>query len=1193
MKSSHSTLKINTILDDIPCGYTYTSPCGKILEANQFLYNVLGYNESELINEKSIFDILSKGSKIFFETHLFPIIKMQGYLNEVNILLLSKKGKEIPVLINCQKKTDTNNKIIGTSFSIFEIIQRKSFEEQLVHTNKKNKELILELQNLYKLSLEKNKLIQGVIKDSPIALYSFQMNSIRKMSFPYVNEEFKLMFSDMLENNGEINLHKVISKIHPEDQKEFLEKINESYQNLSTFMMVTKTINKEGKISYYKMISHPFKKTDDIVFWNGSIEDITERKLIEENSNKIQSRLSAYKSKFDIVTLSNHLGLWELTLPDFSGTITKEFYNLIGRGDEISGDEINRNFYFEVLQYIHPDDKELFVTKFNDYASNPISYLDISFRLAQKNGNWIWIWTKAEISKSIFGNVLIGTCVDITSQKILELNLEKNRTKLLETNQNYINILNNSNDLIQSVDSNGIIKFVNDKWIEKLGYEIENVLGKNILEFIHPDSKELSKKLFREILNGKTHTNAEIEFISFKGKKLFTKALIVASFIDGKLISTQGFFVDITDKKKQEFLLYNAINNIHEGYCLVNKNFVIKDWNLAIEELTGLKRSIVLDTNLFDVFNIFGNSETTKNFYKLIRKKTNGAIEIYSEILDAWYFITTSNVNEGLAFFVTDISERKRNEGIVSLEKNIYTSLANNSDLSIKEILYKVAISLKDIHPKMIFSTLRIEDDKLYNWVSPELSPKYIKVIDGSKIGSNQGSCGTAAFKKENVFVSDIETDNLWKNYKDLALSFNLKSCWSIPLIIENDKLIGTFAIYHNKIRKISHSEYDSIERVKYLIQNLIELKNAQVKKFQSDYLKNKVIDSSLISIIITKEDGSIILFNPLAQKMFGWKEEEVLNKNIYKTILAADTEKAQTNELKKFIKQAEKSEFRNEIELMVAHKNGIEIPVEIFVATVKEDTANILIYFVRDLSTFKKQFKTIQFQNKQLKEIAWMQSHVIRAPLTRIMSLVNLINSQDKDEVETKELLDYISISANELDKVIHEISNKTYEMEISNPTIKLDNPKKTLSNTEENEKQLQLLLVDDDPIILTINKLLLKKNGFNETPFCFKNGKTATEHILNNQILSNKKNNYLVFLDINMPVMNGWEFLDEIKKHGIQDRIFVIMLTSSSDNFDRKKADSYQNIIEFYEKPLTVEQVQALKYNAKIIPLLQNGFN
>ena len=68
---------------------------------------------------------------------------------------------------------------------------------------------------------------------------------------------------------------------------------------------------------------------------------------------------------------------------------------------------------------------------------------------------------------------------------------------------------------------------------------------------------------------------------------------------------------------------------------------------------------------------------------------------------------------------------------------------------------------------------------------------------------------------------------------------------------------------------------------------------------------------------------------------------------------------------------------------------------------------------------------------------------------------------------------------------------------------------------------------------------------------------------------------------------------FLDEIKKHGIQDRIFVIMLTSSSDNFDRKKADSYQNIIEFYEKPLTVEQVQALKYNAKIIPLLQNVFN
>ena len=70
---------------------------------------------------------------------------------------------------------------------------------------------------------------------------------------------------------------------------------------------------------------------------------------------------------------------------------------------------------------------------------------------------------------------------------------------------------------------------------------------------------------------------------------------------------------------------------------------------------------------------------------------------------------------------------------------------------------------------------------------------------------------------------------------------------------------------------------------------------------------------------------------------------------------------------------------------------------------------------------------RTIEEQNKKLNEIAWMQSHMVRAPLARIMGLISLITDFEQDNIETEKILEYIMLSANELDAVIREISDKT----------------------------------------------------------------------------------------------------------------------------------------------------------------------
>ena len=81
----------------------------------------------------------------------------------------------------------------------------------------------------------------------------------------------------------------------------------------------------------------------------------------------------------------------------------------------------------------------------------------------------------------------------------------------------------------------------------------------------------------------------------------------------------------------------------------------------------------------------------------------------------------------------------------------------------------------------------------------------------------------------------------------------------------------------------------------------------------------------------------------------------------------------------------------------------------------------------MNDITDRLNYIKAIEEQNKKLTEISWIQSHVIRAPLARIMGLIQLINDTEQSEKDKMEINNYILHSANELDDVISNISEKT----------------------------------------------------------------------------------------------------------------------------------------------------------------------
>jgi CheY-like chemotaxis protein len=113
----------------------------------------------------------------------------------------------------------------------------------------------------------------------------------------------------------------------------------------------------------------------------------------------------------------------------------------------------------------------------------------------------------------------------------------------------------------------------------------------------------------------------------------------------------------------------------------------------------------------------------------------------------------------------------------------------------------------------------------------------------------------------------------------------------------------------------------------------------------------------------------------------------------------------------------------------------------------------------------------------------------------------------------------------------------------------------------------RLQVLIIDDDPIILVLHKSIAVRSGLCKEPLSFHNGKAAWDYLSKNGSAEEK---YLLLLDIHMPIMNGWEFLDSIKSTALWEQMKVILISSSIDARDHEKAKQYSQVIRYIEKPL-----------------------
>jgi PAS domain S-box-containing protein len=230
-----------------------------------------------------------------------------------------------------------------------------------------------------------------------------------------------------------------------------------------------------------------------------------------------------------------------------------------------------------------------------------------------------------------------------------------------------------------------------------------------------------------------------------------------------------------------------------------------------------------------------------------------------------WFDAVVTPITDGnggvvqLLAISRDITERLREDTFRASQHQVLEMIATGSPLTaVLESLVRLVENQSD---GMLCSVLRLDQDgkTIRHGAAPSLPPDYIRAIDGVLIGPHAGSCGTAMYLGQRVIVTDILTDPLWDEYRDLARRFNLRACWSMPIFSPDRKVLGSFAMYYSEPRQPREDELRLIETAADIARIAIEQRRAYDALRHSEARVHAILRAIPDWMFLTTVDGAFV----------------------------------------------------------------------------------------------------------------------------------------------------------------------------------------------------------------------------------------------------------------------------------------------------------------------------------------------
>lgn len=228
-----------------------------------------------------------------------------------------------------------------------------------------------------------------------------------------------------------------------------------------------------------------------------------------------------------------------------------------------------------------------------------------------------------------------------------------------------------------------------------------------------------------------------------------------------------------------------------------------------------------------------------------------------------------------------ELAERTRAEALLAGQRRILELIAQGQALP--HILDALARFVEERADKALCSILLMDPNgqNLRRGAAPNLPQDFTDTVDGLLVGPRAGSCGTAAYLKQQVITTDISTDPLWVDYRDWMLNTQkLRAAWSTPILSVNNQVLGTVALYHREVKAPTARDLELMGIATYLAGIAITRYQSQQALDYERYLLHTLLENVPDKIYFKDRESRFIRASRGVAQQFGLTQDTLIGKS-------------------------------------------------------------------------------------------------------------------------------------------------------------------------------------------------------------------------------------------------------------------------------------------------------------------------
>jgi PAS domain S-box-containing protein len=564
--------------------------------------------------------------------------------------------------------------------------------------------------------------------------------------------------------------------------------------------------------------------------------------------------------------------------------------------------------------------------------------------------------------------------------------------RLRESEERYRDLVEQSRALICIHDVEGKLISVNPAAAKVLGYEREELIGRNMRSLLHPSIKYLWAEYLKRIQKEKSLTG----YLRVLTKSGEPRTWVYSNSLygeEGKPPYIVGHAQDLTEFKEAEALnlrLKSIIETTSDFVGTATPEGKLIYCNAAMKKALGLTDEEDLSQRKISEFHDqrIGDLILREAIPQAIKQGVWQGESVFRgadgrEIPVSQLILAPRSAAGKIKFISTvarDITEQKALENRLYAQDAITRLLAKSASASaaIPEILETICKTLNWEVGE--FWKLDRETGALVCEAICQHSEKHLKRFAQATLSmtfaSGAGLAVRVLANGKPLWIEDVTQVPFFVRAQ-LAKEENLRNAFAFPIFLGALPL-GVIAFFSKQVRQPDFELHDLMSSIGSQIGQFIERKRAEEAVRESEARKSAILEAALDCIITIDHEGKITEFNPAAEKNFGYTRKEIIGKSFADLIAPQSMTFEQRLLIDPYFAAGDERALGKRIEITAIRADRTEFPCDLAIAPIKTDGTPMFTAFLRDLTEPKRSEKALQQSNHLLKALTRAQTEFI-----------------------------------------------------------------------------------------------------------------------------------------------------------------------------------------------------------------------